>query len=279
MENAHFLNLRRMPTGRYARALRLMRERVSDAALASLEERLDQALQLSEHTLALELKWSSARATATRTRGQAARIDNQIDVQISALESGIKSQMVGDDDEPEVEMARELHRTFFAEGVAAITQQAFEVQEGLMDAMLAMLDARFAKHVEALGLGRGVERLRRLTGEFKAELDRDRKPGVTFDQVRAARHQLHEATCRVLIGVLYHLDAGHLGAGDASAAAVRARILEPLLDQQERVAQAYSRHRAPTDVNPDTGEEIVEGGEPSAGEVEPQPQQPEPALA
>ncbi|TXD41280.1 hypothetical protein FRC96_04660 [Lujinxingia vulgaris] len=272
MENAHFLNLRRMPTGRYARALRLMLARVKDASLPGLGERLEQALKLSEQTLALELKWSTARANATRARGQATLIDHQIDEQLSALESGIKSQMVGDDDEPEVEMARELHRTFFAEGVGAITQKAYEVQEGLIDAMLASLDARFNNHVEALGLRRGVERLRRLTGEFKAELDRDRKPGVTYDQVQAARHQLHEATCRVLIGVLYHLEAG-----EASTLARRANILEPLLDQQERVAQAYSRHRAPTDVNPDTGEEIVEGGEPEAGEAEPQPQQP--ALA
>lgn len=271
MENATFLNLRRMPTGRHARALRLMLARVKDASLPDLVERLDQALKLSEQTLALELKWSTARANATTARGQATLIDNQIDVQLSALESGIKSQMVGDDGEPEVEMARELHRTFFGEGVAAITQQAFEVQEGLIDAMLASLDQRFAKHVEALGLGRGVERLRRLTGEFKAELDRDRKPGVTYDQVQAARHQLHDATCRVLIGVLYHLEAG-----EASALAQRAHILEPLLDQQERVAQAYSRHRSPTDVNPETGEELVEGGEPVSGEVEPQP---EPAMA
>ncbi|RAL20620.1 hypothetical protein DL240_16445 [Lujinxingia litoralis] len=271
MENADFMNLRRMPTGRYARALRLMRARVKDASLPGLEERLEQALKLSEHTLALELSWSTARANVTKARGQAALIDNQIDAQLSALEGSIKAQMVGDEGAPEVEMARELHRTFFGQGVAAITQQAFEVQEGQIDAMLVRLDERFSQHVDALGLGRAVERLRRLTGEFKAELDRDRDPGVSFDQVRAARHQLHEVTCSVLIGILYHLDAG-----DASSAALRARILEPLLDQQERVAQAYSRHRSPTDVNPETGEEIVEGAEPGAGEAEPQP---EPTMA
>ena len=269
METADFLEMRRMPSGRYARALRLMREPVAEAGLTALEERIDRGLEVAESTLELELGWVQTRSNSSSARGKAALIDNTIDEQIVAIAEGVRAQTVGDDDDPVVEMAEDFHRTFFSDGVRAITQQAFEVQEGIMDAMMVRFDEDFTDHIEALGQRRAVERLRRLIGEFKAELDKGRDKGVSFDQVRASRVELHEATCKVLVGILYHLDED-----DEATVELRNRILEPLMEQQERVAEARRRQRAPTDVDPETGEEILDEPDESADvepEVEPQP--------
>lgn len=271
MEISNFFDLRRMPSGRYGHAMKRMHDRAVEAGVTEVAERIEQAVQAARETQLAELAWSEVRQNSSNARGKAMLIDNVIDEQIAAMESAVRALQVGDEDDPVVDKARELHRAIFANGVRAITHQAFEVQEGIMKAMMSRFDSDLSGHVDALGLRRAVERLRRLIGEFSAELEKEKRDTITFDQVRAARSAMHEATCEAVVAVLYHFSGT-----DEAAVNQRSRILEPLMIQQSRVAEARRRRRVPTDVDPDTGEELLRDvDEPELDDFEPEPQ---PAL-
>lgn len=267
MEISEHLSLPSMPTGRLVHSMKKIDERVQAVGIPDLVDRVAEARRVGKETLMTELYWSEARRNTSSARGNAVLIDNKIDEQIAAMEAGVRSLLVGDDDDPVVGKAREFHRAIFADGVRAITQQAFEVQEGIMKAMMVRFDSDLSGHVDALGQRRAVERLRRLIGEFSAELDKEKRDTVTFDQVRGARRALHEATGEVVVAILYHF-----GGDEEANVRQRTRLLEPLMVQQARVAETRRRRRVPTDVDPETGEELVRDlDEPVMGDVEPEP--------
>ena len=272
METSSLITLPGLPSGRFGHALKMIASRVSEAGIPAVIEKVDQAREIAKETQLTELSWSEARRNTSSARGKAVLIDNMIDEQIAALEAGVRSMQVGDADDPVVEKAREFHSAIFSNGVRAITQQAFEVQEGIMKAMMVRFDSDLSEHVDLLGQRRSIERLRRLISEFSAELEQEKRDTVTFDQVRAARSALHEATCDVVVAILYHFSET-----DEASRRQRTRLLEPLLYQQARVAEARRRRRVPTDVNPDTGEELLPNAEPVMGDMEPEPA-PEPAA-
>lgn len=252
MNVSEIVKLRKMPTGRHARALKMMLPKVEAAGLDEVKELVVDGREVARETLLKELAWAEVGRGMSTARGKALLIDNQIDEQIGAIESAVKAKRVGDAGDPVVEKARELHSAVFGGGVGAITQQAFEVQEGIMDAMMIRFDGDLKEHVDVLGERRSVERLRRLIGEFKAELSKEETEPLTYDQLKASRAGLHEATCEVAVAVFYHLRGK-----DEATVKLRNEILSPLMYQQERVIEARRRQRVPTDVDPETGEEIV----------------------
>ena len=266
MSVSDYFSLRTMPTGRYAFSLKRMRARADAAGLDDVVSRIDRAVEQAQSTLALELKWSKVRNNKSSARGNAAIIDNQIDEQIAAIERRVRAETVGDEDDPVVEKAREFLAALFPDGVAAITQQAFEVQLGIMDAMMERIDGDLSAHIAELGLQRHISRLRRLIEDFRTELEDHDDPQVSYDQVKGARATLHEYTCRALVAVFYVLDDE-----DDQTIETRRHILAPLVRQKELVAEARRRHRVLTDVDPDTGDEVVDEAEPTDEDVEPQP--------
>lgn len=267
MSVSSFINLRRMPTGRHRFSLRQMRARAESGGFNEVVAQIDRALKVAEEAQRLELGYSRAQSQRTSARGDATLVDNQIDEQIVAIHKSLEASRIGDDDDPVVKAAREMLTEFFPQGVRAITHRTFEEQLSIMETMMVSLKGDFAAQVALLHLDRPIERLGRLIELFRKELEQEKTVEVTFDQVRAIRDDLHEQVCKVVVAVLFSLNDDH----HRGARKQRERLFAPLLDQQERVAEARRRNRVPTDVDPETGEEVLMDAEDPAALVEPEP--------
>lgn len=243
MKFADYIDLKRMPAGRHAYALAEVQARATGATLAAVEP----AKRVADETLEVELQWRHVlSARKSRARGDAVAVDRQVDAQIVAIHKGLESDLVGDPGDPMVDAASKVLTLLFPDGPGAVTGLEFEEQLGRMDAMLKLLDQDLAAQVQTLGLARKIVRLKRLVEEFRLELGARVDHALSFDDVKAQRELLHEATCQAVAAIL------HL----APDAATRAELLEPLDDQQRRVSEARRRHSQPTDVDPLTGEEL-----------------------
>lgn len=263
-----FISLRRMPTGRHRFSLQQMRERAQGAGLNTIVEKIDRTLAVAERTQRLELGYAKAKSSTSAARGEAVKIDNMIDEQIAAIYRLVDANRIGEDSDPAVKAANEIIETLFPAGIAAITRQAFEEQLSTMDTMMEVFATRLSNQAQTLHLERQLNRLGRLIEDFRAELNLNARRQVTFDQVRGARNELHEQACKVVATIIATFDEE-----DASTVRRRNRLLAPLREQQERVAEARRRQRHPTDVDPETGEELAD--EVLHEELAPEP---EPAL-
>ena len=251
------VSLRRIPSGRYAFSLKQMRERADQEGLDEVVQSIDEAIDQAKDTLDKEMRWAAIRNRSSRARGDAALIDNKIDSLISSIRDRVRTDLVGDDDDPIRQKAQAFMDTVFPDGVSAIIHQPFEVQLGMMDAMIARIESDLSDHVDALGLSRHIDRLAHLIEQFRHELEDNPVDELSFDEVRSAREKLHEATCHVVIALSYLLKSD-----DPATTRLRHHILRPLQQQQELVAEARRRQRHPTDVDPDTGQEVLEDQEP-----------------
>lgn len=250
-----FLAFKEMPPGRHVFALTQVRKVVEGTALADrLVPLVDIAIHDGRRALKLELEWSSKRKTKknkNRRRPGAQAIKHQITRQLTSIYGIVQHRTVGDPDDPVSAQARGLLQVAFSGGVEAIARQPFEVMLGTLDTLLTTHFEGPLSPIEALGITREVERLKRLTEQLRTELELQRRPTLTYDEVEAARDAVHESTCRVIIAVLDTLNGS-----DETSARDRVRILAPLEEQQELVSAARAQHRQPLDVDPDTGEEI-----------------------
>ena len=76
---------------------------------------------------------------------------------------------------------------------------------------------------------------------------------VSYDQVREARAAGQEAMLRVVAKVL-----GEFPGSAADEVQVRQTLLAPVMSQNRRIAEAFSRKRPVADGDPETGEEEPE---------------------
>ena len=106
-----------------------------------------------------------------------------------------------------------------------------------------------------------VGRLKTLSPKFRESLKKETSREVSYDQVREARAVGQEAMLRVVAKIL-----GDLPGSESQEALARQSLLGPVMNQNRRIAEAFSSRRPVTDVDPETGEE-----EPEPEELEPEP--------
>lgn len=244
------LSPRSMPTGRHAFALAEMHRRAVAENLPDVAARILRASDQAKHTLKLEMLWNKTRTMTSTARGDAVAVDRMVDEQVVAIESIVRGAMVGDKNDPVVKLAHELHKEVFPTGVGAITRKAFEVELGLVDAMLERFNSDLSVHVTELGLTRQVDRLRRLADDYRTELLFEELGKIDFKVVKDARILLESYTRKAVIAAFYVLDGG-----DAATREKLGHILAPFKDQQNRVLIANKAKRKDKDINPVTGEE------------------------
>ena len=244
------LSPRTMPTGRHAFSLAEMHRRAAAENLPDLAARIQRASDHAKYTLKLEMLWNKTRTMTSIARGDAVAVDRVVDAQVAAIEAIVRGAKVGDDNEPNVKLARELHKEVFPAGVGAITRKAFEIELGLVDAMIDRFVTDLSHHVTELGLERHVERLTRLADEYRTELLFEEMGKIEFKVVEDARKLLHAYTQKAVVAAFYVLDSD-----DAATQEKLAHILAPLADQQARVFALNSAKRKAKDVNARTGKE------------------------
>lgn len=260
-----YLEFKHMPSGRYVFALTQTRALVSkklgdSSPLLSI---IDEARSQGREALRIEFDRQSAKKLdADESRGESLALKQRITRQLSSLFSIVEGRTEGDDEV--AAKARKLVATVFPNGVAGISKQSFEVMLGKLQTMLTdHLEGDLAGAVTTVGVEREVRLVRGLTDRFAEALVPKQPSQVSYDDVQAAEHGLHEATSEVIVAILHATSKrnfvppeGSEPMTDADRVRLREALLAPINFQQDRVTEAFARHKVPLDVNPDTGREI-----------------------
>lgn len=96
-----------------------------------------------------------------------------------------------------------------------------------------------------------MEELASIVPQHRAELEKLRPKGITYDELRAERRGANELLLRVVARIA---DAW----ADDDQAEMRERLLSPILLQNERVGAIYRSRAVLEDVDPSTGDELDE---------------------
>ncbi len=260
-----YLEFKHMPPGRHHFALTQVRAAVVEELGSSspLLPVIDDALGHGREAIRLEFdRQSSKKSDEDTSRGESLELKQEITRKLSNLFSIVQGRTDGDD---EVAVAaRKIVATVFPNGVAGISKQSFEVMLGKLQTMLTdHLEGDLAGAVTTVGVEREVRLVRGLTDRFAEALVPKQPSQVSYDDVQAAEHGLHEATSEVIVAVLHATSKrnfvppeGSEPMTDADRVRLREALLAPINFQQDRVTEAFARHKVPLDVNPDTGREI-----------------------
>lgn len=243
---------RRLPVGRYIYALEDMEAIARERALPEVEKAITLALGKARKAKRLEFSYNQTRDRTSKARGKSVVLDNQIDSLISSIRNLVQGRILGDEGDAVDAAAKQILDTVYPRGVQAITQQSFEAQLATMTVMLELFRGELKEAVELTGVDREVSRLEKLVEEFRKELRVTQVSGVTYDEVQEAMAELHEHTAIVRAVCI----AAYPSLGKQATQA-RESLLAPLVDQEERVAEAHRRQRRVLDVDPATGEEVA----------------------
>lgn len=251
---ADMVQLRKFTSGRAAFAARQVAALAKTGGEADLEAEALSVIDSTQTALSQRREWAKgvSAATGARAGGKAVELDNRVDRLVSAIYNNAHSFVRSmDDDAPEVSQAKELIAELFPRGVADITGLAFEDEAAAVDLLLKDLRSRFAPHAQALGLTPLVQRLSEMNSAFNDALAQTQPARVSHDQVTAAEAATQERLAALSVSIM----AEHRG-DEPEVIARRTALLAPILDQDERIADALRRHRPVNDVDPETGEEI-----------------------
>lgn len=255
------INARRAGGGASVFMVEQMLQRLDelDALESSKAERIRNALvgarQAGQKVLRTEFEYAQTRDHNSRARGNAVALDNSLDTQLTDMRD-LAAIRARSKDARVAKAGQLILTTAFPRGARAITSLSFEAQLGVMQTMRKALRGELREAVETVGMTAEVARFSNDIDLFRDELAIAEKPVTSWDQVTADRERLHEMTCLVVVQVLSAFD----DLDDAEAIKTREWLLAPFREQQQRVLDAYRRRRRPLDVDPATGEEILDSG-------------------
>lgn len=244
-----YVNLRRFLTGR---RLFILRQMLASLYMTpAIAELVEAAIAHDRKTLDLEYLWKQQKADTSTNRGDAVAIDLEIDQVIGAMESNVRSQIIGSPKDP-VRVAAELVvKDAFPLGSKALTQQAFEEQLASVETLLKRFDGNLQEPAKLLGLGRYLQQLQPLARQFGDELRKRKSVVVRWNDVTAAQAEGQEMLAEVVAVII-----GTFHRRDAETTGRRESLLAELNRQDALVRESIRRSRRVLDVDPDTGDEV-----------------------
>jgi hypothetical protein len=249
---ADLFTLYRFTPGRRLYALRRTRERLApnDPLLADI----DAAIEVDKKTLELLTRWQTQRRSTDNWPQEALQLDREHDRLWAALQRACHAIAVGyGPDSPQGAAANRILNSVFASGISALIHLPFVEQRERTDAWLARLTGELAADVQAAGLEPIVARLAEVNTRFGQLLDQHKpQGGIAYEQLLQANADGELALLRIVAML-----TGRTAKDDAE----RARLLEPILQQNEQIAHSHRRSAKVPDVDPNTGEVV----EPAAG--------------
>jgi hypothetical protein len=257
-----------LSTGRRLFALRQVRNLAKEVGFDALVTHAAAAIKHDKHTHELDLQWVAVPGAAmgakpTKKQAEVKRIDVLVDRTLTALRDAAVAQLQGAKPGDGIaEQVDSLLNAIFPTGVQDVTSLSFVEELAAVDAIVDKLKGMFASTVDELGLTRLAKRLAELAIEYRAAQEAPAEEELSFGTVRAARNKgpqhLLQAVA-LIVGRYYKETDEHLSK--------RAKLLAPVLKQNEAVALYLRARRAVEDVDPETGE--VDPSAPPSGEPVP----------
>jgi hypothetical protein len=262
------LTLYAYSTGRRLFALQQVKKEATLAGHVALAAHCDVAIDHDKSTRSLEARWLAQNPDA-QFSPEAKQLDIVVDVALGALRDAVdaaaRASAQGD---PLGEAAVKLGDELFPGTVADITTLPFVEELGQVARILDTLKSQaWSQKVQELGLSRHVVYLTGLEQKYRAAIEKDTK--ISFNDVKAARAKGQSLMLQAMAMIL-----GLHPSDSAADQAGRAKLMGPILTQNEAIPAYLRARRAVSDVDPETGVEEAApegeapgGGAPEGGQV------------
>ncbi len=252
---ASLLRLYQLPTGRRAFAHRQVLKRATERGLDALVAHVTAAHTHDHETLRLERqRLGTSRGAYT---AETHKLDTLVDRCVVGLKSYLDSQQQSFlPPHPRYQAAEALLQALFPTGASDIVRLSYAQEYEAVSSLLKGLDSDELKpHVEALpDLSFLIANLRETNAEYGASLSSGPN-GPSGDELRVARDRGHE----LLAWTVVLIAAQYTASNDSDEVT---HLLQPIMQQNEAMRLARQRRRQPLDVNPDTGDEETNEGDP-----------------
>ncbi|MEZ6185041.1 MAG: hypothetical protein R3F62_08545 [Planctomycetota bacterium] len=248
------INLYRFPTGRAGLSLSRMLVALEDTTLDKLKARIQRALAENEATQRLELRWQAQRDKKEHAAG-VMQLHQELNRTLSALFDNLAATATALGDDSERGLAAERAKAaLFPVDLSALARRPFAEEASAVKVMLGFVrdDPQLARALRSLGVQEILDRLVELHARFEGALHEPR--GVQYSEVVEARERDHQLLTRVVLSVMNTIvereEEGEEVQGLNAA-------LRTVIEQQEAIHRYYRRRRKVSDVDRETGEELV----------------------
>lgn len=235
-------------------------KKLEDAALVT---RIEAAIAHEVMLRGLERRWTRTKANRSKARGEAQVLDARIDRLLAAMYRSVESVL--DAVNPKGEHAAMVHAFLakhFPAGIQEITQAPYEDELNVIEEMNDDFAKLSEDEIKQLNIIHHVPELARLAPLFAAELDKaGDDDAVRFTEVRAARELGHSKLLKI-VSTIHSVYDEDFADDPVEAAKAQADLLAPIMAANARVAERRRRRNGPdVEVDPDTGEELEDGGQ------------------
>jgi hypothetical protein len=242
------------PTGRRTFAQRQIVERAIRLGFVALGHHAQAAVAYDSETLQLKINWKAAHTSNARFSPETVKLDQQLDRMVTGLDGYLDSQirLYGEDSE-EGQAAIEIRHTALPDGPAAITQLGFDQESEAVKALIVRLGQPDLQAPIALlpELAKHIEQVHVHHAKYAKALDKDVKVGPSREEIRQRQADGQELLAQSKVLIL----ANYIATKDSDATR---ELLAPIERQSEAIRSARRRRRRPTDVDPTTGEDLIE---------------------
>jgi hypothetical protein len=261
------LNLYKFPLGRSSFALRTIAERARALGWLDVEKLALQGVAEVQRCMTMVLRFRPT--SDNQYPPEATEQDSLVDRTIGGVYLYLESQINMYGDMPIGLAAARIQDALLPDGVGAVTQLAFTEQHEQVNVILA--------HAKSPDLADDVALLPDLTKHLAClderndkygQILRKAKDGPTRQQIKEGRDAIQERIAEVGALILGQHAVRKLSDSSMSTKD-RDHLLQPILEQNEAIRQARRRNRPPTDVDPETGEEIVDSEPPATTDDDP----------
>ncbi|MFW5740463.1 MAG: hypothetical protein ACOC1F_08860 [Myxococcota bacterium] len=250
---ASLLNIYVMPAGRRLHALRkthaVAQQKVSSPDLHSF---ISVAMDKNMGALEGRTRWGEAKNEKIAYPEGAMLLNHehdQIYASVHNVAGGMAEGMPAGT--PLAEAGAMILATVYADGLAALTQKDYVQQREVTNVWLSRMNSDLAEFIDVLGVRPMIDRLAVVNDEMGAIIDevKTRAP-VTWDDIKAADAAGQLAMLQVVAEIIGRFSGRKPGDDE-----MRAKLLAPILEQNDKVGELYRRRSKVTDVDPESGEE------------------------
>ncbi len=257
---SNLIQLYQFPAGRAAYACKAVYRVADQQGETAIAQAAAETVEAAGVALTRRREFYATRsAERRRANREAVAIDIQLDRTIGALHDGLGTAVrTLDTTDPHHAQAVEAQHRAFPQGAAAITSLSYEEEQEAVGEVLRLIQGELAPTFDALGLTLYVERAAALHAQFVEALQQRPQAATSYGDVRGAEQRLQQALLTTVARII-----GRHPTASAEDAAGRARLLGPILLQNDRIGDGYRRHRPVNDIDPESGEEQAPEADPS----------------
>jgi len=252
------IDLYLFPTGRRIYAQRQALAVASKLGISVLAGQLEANIVADRATRDKELGWTGH--DSRKHAPGAPAVDAVVDRTLSALDETTKARLVAFGPQSEVgKAALRVQKRIFPMGVQAITSLTYVEEHESVSTILGLLNpgGELAEDAKTLKVDDLVEQLGEVNQRYGQVIGKGDANDVTHDVIRKAQAEGQRNLLKVVAWILGHYQ------DDEKDLETRLALLDPIVRENEAIRLHRRNRRRPTDVDPETGEEIIDPTNPA----------------